>query len=276
MSLAWATVAIILLLLPGIFFFIGLASYERLSREIIRSSVVSEVAMATVIAIAIHFISICILSAFGFRLSQFILPIAQYPTISMAELVQRVSQRLVPASIYLGVTTAAGLVFGFLVAIGVVSGPLRRLARHKWIYDIIDIDRKAGIVTAFVMTTIIEDSRIIMYKGRVHDVFLDGDGKISYLILKNCFRYYMTFKDGELITSKQLKLFGVGQDSRPANVWDRLMIEGSNIANVLFDSSPEIKGQAAGAETLEAAFRAALQRAGRLSAEKAAGAANAP
>lgn len=53
MSLAWAPIAIILLLLPGVFFFIGLASYERLSREIIRSSVISEVAMATAIAIGI-------------------------------------------------------------------------------------------------------------------------------------------------------------------------------------------------------------------------------
>ena len=38
------------------------------------------------------------------------------------------------------------------------------------------------------------------------------------------------------------------------------MIDGHNISNVLFDSSPEIKGQVAGAEVLERAFKEALIR----------------
>lgn len=54
MSVAWTTIAIILALVPGVFFFIGVATYERLSREIIRSSVISKVALATTIAIALH------------------------------------------------------------------------------------------------------------------------------------------------------------------------------------------------------------------------------
>ena len=260
MSLAWATIALILFLLPGIFFFIGLASYERLSREIIRSSVVSEVAMASAIAIGIHFLSISTLSALGFRLSQFIEPLAEYSKISTDVFVQRASDRLMPTTLYLGGTTLVGFCFGLIVAINIVSGRLKRLAHHKWVYDIIDIDRKGGIVTAFVMTTIIDDSRIIMYKGRVHDIFLGPEGSVAYLVLKNCFRYYMTFKDGELITSRQLELFGAAQGTRPAHVWDRLLIEGSNIANVLFDSTPEIKAQAEGKQALDVAFHEALRR----------------
>lgn len=263
MSLAWATLALIVFLLPGIFFFIGLASYERLSREIIRSSVVSEVAMACAIALAIHFISISLLSACGFRLSQFVVPLAEYASIPADVFVRRAFERLMPVAVYLAATTFLGFAFGFVVAVNIVSGRLRRLARHKWIYDIIDIDRKGGFVTAFVMTTIVDDSRIIMYKGRVHDIFLEPNGNISYLVLKNCFRYYMTFTNGELVTSKQLELFGERQGTRPANVWDRLLIEGGKIANVLFDSSPEIRAQAAGKEALDAAYQEALQRIAR-------------
>lgn len=111
------------------------------------------------------------------------------------------------------------------------------------------------------MTNIVDDARIIMYKGRVHDIFLSQSGGIAYIILKNCTRYFMTFKDEELVTSKQLELFGSTQGSRPANVWDRLLIDGNNIANVLFDSSAEIKGQAEGAAVLDAAFKQALERA---------------
>jgi hypothetical protein len=260
MSLAWASLAILLLLLPGVFFFIGLASYERLSREIIRNSAISEVAMATAIAIGIHFVLICGLSSAGFRLSHFVEPLVDYANLRPLVFAQRVADRLTPTILYLVVLTGIGCGFGVIVAVGVVSGPLRRLARHKWIYDIVDVDRKGGIVTAFVMTNLMTDSKIMMYKGRVHDLFLNGDGKVSYLILKNCSRYHMTFKDDQLVTGKQLELFGASQGSRPTNVWDRLMIDGNNIANVLFDSTPEIKGQAEGADALEAAFRDAIAR----------------
>ena len=204
MSLAWAPIAIILLLLPGVFFFIGLASYERLSREIIRSSVISEVAMATAIAIGIHFVIISILSCFGFRLSEFVAPLTEYEVVPFPVLIQRIVEKLTPIILYLFASTLLGFVGGLVAAIGVVSGPLRRIALHKWIYDIVDTDRKRGIVTAFVMTTLVSDSKIIMYKGRVHDIFLDAEGKISYLVLKNCSRYHMAFKDDQLITGKQL------------------------------------------------------------------------
>jgi hypothetical protein len=268
MSLAWATVALIVFLLPGIFFFIGLASYERLSREIIRSSVVSEVAMACAIALAIHFVSISLLSVFGFRLSHFIVPLAEYSEIPTEVFVRRASDRLLPTTVYFAATTFLGFAFGFVVAINIVSGRLRRLARHKWIYDIIDVDRKGGFVTAFVMTTMVDSSRVIMYKGRVHDIFLEQNGNISYLVLKNCFRYYMTFTNGELVTSKQLELFGARQGARPASAWDRLLIEGGKIANVLFDSSPEIRAQAEGREALDAAYQEALSRAARAGAQR--------
>jgi hypothetical protein len=257
MSLAWTPV---LLLLPGIFFFIGLASYERLSREIIRSGVVSEIALASVIATGIHLVFIVLLSAGGFRLSRFIMPLAQYGSIPPAVFVQQISERLTPAVLYLAAATGTGFGLGWLLAIGVVSGPFRRFVHHKWIYDIVDVDRRGGIVTAYVMTNIVDQARIIMYKGRLHDIFLGAEGKISYIILKDCTKYFMTFKDDKLITSEQYGLFAQ-QKNRPESVWDRLLIDGSNIANVLFDSSPEIRGQAEGAEALQAAFTEALARA---------------
>ena len=111
---------------PGIFFFIGLASSERLSPEIIRSSVVSEVAMACAIALVIHFVSISVLSIFGFRLSQFIEPLAEYSKIPTDVFVQRAFDRLMPVAVYFTATTFLGFAFGFVVAINIVSGRLRR------------------------------------------------------------------------------------------------------------------------------------------------------
>jgi hypothetical protein len=188
------------------------------------------------------------------------MPLAQYGSIPPAVFVQQISERLTPAVLYLAAATGTGFGLGWLLAIGVVSGPFRRFVHHKWIYDIVDVDRRGGIVTAYVMTNIVDQARIIMYKGRLHDIFLGAEGKISYIILKDCTKYFMTFKDDKLITSEQYGLFAQ-QKNRPESVWDRLLIDGSNIANVLFDSSPEIRGQAEGAEALQAAFTEALARA---------------
>lgn len=261
MSLAWAPLAIILLLLPGIFFFIGLASYERLSREIVRSGVISEVAMATVIAIAIHTGVLTFISASGFRLSEYIAPLIDFQTLTPQRLSKEIASRALPSVIYLAVCTAIGFGLGVLVALGVVSGLFRRIVAHRWVYDLIDANRKGGIVTAYVMTTLVEDSQVLMYKGLVHDIFLGEGGKVSYIILRSCSRYSMQFKEGYLLTTKQLELFGDKQGARPAHVWDRLIIDGSNIANVLFDSSPEITGQAEGQKLLEEELAAARQRA---------------
>ena len=255
MSIAWTTVAIILLLTPGLFFFIGVATYERLSREIIRTSVISEVALATMIAIGLHTISIIILSAFGFRLSQFIGHLIEYAEAGEAVLLPMAASRLFPIVIYLFLTALFGFLLGCLVAVGVVRGPLRFLAMHKWIYDVIDSGRKGGIVTAYVMTNIKEDGRVLMYRGRIHEFFLTTEGKISYLILKNCAKFYMTFGSEGLTTSKQMELFS----DQTIRIWDYLQIEGSNIANILFDpSSDNVKQTNEGTEALLAEVKARL------------------
>jgi hypothetical protein len=210
MSVAWTTIAIILALLPGVFFFIGIASYERLSREIIRSSVISELALATMIAIGMHIVALSTLSATtGFRLSRFLAPLASYPEANAAHLLKPVSAMLAPAGLYLLALGLVGFGLGYLVAIGVLRGPLRFLAMHQWVYDVLDASRKGGIVTAYVMTTVSEDGKTLMYRGRLKEFFLGADGKVSYVILKNCARFYMVFGQDGPNTSKQFGLHPV-------------------------------------------------------------------
>jgi hypothetical protein len=225
------------LLLPGIFFFIGLATYERLSREIIRSGVVSEIAMAIMVAIVLHTVTISILSARGFRLSEFLSPLAEYSVAAPTVTVQRISERLVPTVVYLLFTTGFGFGLGCLAAWGILRGWLRFLAHHKWIYDVIDAGRKGKIVTAYVMTNVIQDNKALMYRGRVHEIFLSNEGTISYVILKNCAKFYILFGPEGLTTSKQYRLFDTQDEGR---IWDYLFIEGANISNILFD--PSAKG----------------------------------
>src|ERR1700730_3231680 len=260
MSVAWTTVTIIALLLPGILFFNGVATYDRLSREIIRSNVIGEVALGIIVALIIHTLSIVILSSFGFRLTGYLEPLADYASMPQSELLTRVGQRLLPTVCYLLGTAFFGFVAGTLVAIGIVSGPFRRFAMHKWVYDIIDYDRKGRIVTAYIMTTMTEGNKVIMYKGRVQEFFLSPDGKLSYVVLKNCAKYCMKIEEG-LETTKQQEILGGRPTFIGQAVWDYFVIDGSKIANVLFDSSPEIRETSEGEEALRRALEWLLERA---------------
>jgi hypothetical protein len=252
MSIAWTTVVILLVLLPGIFFFIGMAFYERLSREVIRGSAVSEIALAIAVALALHLLALSVLTAFGFEFANFIEPLIGYDRLASSVLVQRVVERVLPAMGYFTVVAAAGFGVGWIMATFILRGPLRFLATHKWIYDIVDADRKKRVLTACVMTNTVENNNALMYKGRLHEFYLLGDGKISYLVIKNCSRYFMHFKDSDPETGVQYELFG--HNSHQNQIFDYLVIEGSQIANVLFDATPEITGIKEGEAVLEEAL----------------------
>ncbi len=231
-------------------------------------------ALAAAIAILIHWLSIGVLSAAGFRLSGFIAPIT--PLFRGATLApsasHEFSEHLSPFLAYLFVTTALGFGLGLFVSIGILHdislvparllrwrrvAPLfrsriavqlfgnrldrriaettqfRRLSSHRWIYDILDARSGNRLVIAYIMTNIVDDSRIVMYKGILVDVFLRPDGNISYILLEDCMRYYMMFKHGMLFTSKGRELFHSVSDP------NRLIIDGKNISNALFQISAE-------------------------------------
>lgn len=111
---------------------------------------------------------------------------------------------------------------------------------------------KDGIVTAYVMTTTVQNNRALMYKGVLSEFYLTLDGSLTYIILKNCSRFFMKMDGDGPTTTAQLKLFGSAQDNRES--WDYLFIDAKNIANVLFDPSPEIKTSDKGTEALEKAL----------------------
>src|SRR5262249_9779839 len=158
-------------------------------------------------------------------------------------------------------TALLGFVLGYVVSMGFVTGHLRYFAKHKWIYDVIDSDRKGGVVTAYVMTTTVENNRALMYKGRLHEFYLTPDGCWSYVVLKDCTKYFLNFEHDVPDTSKQLSLFKDVGKARVLRSWDYLMIPGAQIANILFDPSYDwIRPSDEGWEFLERAFRDALRQ----------------
>jgi NADH:ubiquinone oxidoreductase subunit 5 (subunit L)/multisubunit Na+/H+ antiporter MnhA subunit len=242
MSLAWTTILIIALLLPGVFFFIGLSLKERFSREVVRSNAIGEVGLAILVALILHLLAYAAVTAVGFDLAEFIGPLTTHDNaINLHSAVKIV----VRGSIY---TIIMGVI-GFGIGLGAASLPV--FARHKWITTVND-SMQDGIVTAYVMTTTVQNNRALMYKGVLSEFYLTLDGSLTYIILKNCSRFFMKMDGDGPTTTAQLKLFGSAQDNRES--WDYLFIDAKNIANVLFDPSPEIKTSDKGTEALEKAL----------------------
>jgi hypothetical protein len=150
----------------------------------------------------------------------------------------------------------SGVIYTIVMAavgwlIGWVAAALPFFARHKWI-STVNQSMKEGLVTAYVMTTTVQNGRALMYKGVLSEFYLTVDGSLTYIVLKNCSRYLMKIEGDEAKTTAQLKLFGTAQETRES--WDYLFIDAKNIANILFDPSPEIKATDKGNEALNKAL----------------------
>lgn len=253
MEVAWTTILIIALLFPGVFFFIGYATSHRYTREIVKSSAIGEVGGAIFVAIIIHLLAWGVLSFFGFNLASNLKKAADYGDgVSRGEYIDQVVSLILPVSIYVLVTALIGLGAGRAVSFAVSRGLFPFLVTHKWINQV-QRSMKTGLVTAYVMTNTIENNRVLMYKGILAEFYQQREGRFEYVVLKSCSRYFMTFDQASPKTGEQMQLFA-SQIGRPEGVWDFLQIEGANIANILFDPSPQIVETKEGAAALEKAL----------------------
>lgn len=251
MPLAWTTILIIAFLLPGVFIFIGININERYSKEIVRSGAVGEVGLAIFLAVIIHIAANLIAWPLGIHAASFITPIIEAADSDHHTAFKAAFDSLPACLIYLIITALMGLGIGWLVGYGILHGPLRFLATHRWVYDVIKNNSSAsGFVTAYVMTKTVIKDRVVMYKGKLGEFYLTLDGKFAYLNLENASKFSMTTEDAALPTSDQLPLFA-HQATEVVGPWNYLKIDGDNIANVVFDRTPFVIATKEGEERLK-------------------------
>lgn len=255
MSLAWATILFILLMLPGVAVLMGIAAPERFSREVVRSTALGEIALAAFTAIIIHAFCLAVLGALFASPLDALQPIIEYELKGpVAFYWDPIKDSLRKIILYQVLTTIVGFAGGLLISKMIHNGPLRALATHSWIYDVVKhTEGSRGLVTAYIMTKTVEDGKALMYKGRLAEIFLKEDGNISYIAMKNCRRFYMKFDD-LTTTGEQLKLFNFNEETYEFHEWNYLMIGGDQIANVLFNKSPIINENKAGLTALDKAL----------------------
>ena len=144
MSIAWSTVAFLVLLLPGFLFFIGLYLPENFTRETAPKSPFGQLAATVLVAFSVH----GFLYALSWSLSAGWLPEVRLDHLLQLLQVEALTQQEF-ADIIRGIETFRWWILGYVIGTSllglwagyetgclIVGGPLRRLAEHSWVYDL--------------------------------------------------------------------------------------------------------------------------------------------
>ena len=144
MSLAWSTVAILVLLLPGFLFFLGLYLPENFTRETAPKTPFGQLAATVLVAFSVHGFLYALSSSLGadwlpqIRLDH-LLQLLQVEALTdeeFAGIIRGIEQSRWWIFGYVIATSLLGLWAGYETGCLIVGGPLRRLAEHAWVYDL--------------------------------------------------------------------------------------------------------------------------------------------
>jgi hypothetical protein len=251
MSIAWTTVVIVLLLLPGFVFFHGLFTPEKFSRDMRPTTPVEQLATALLIAVIVHAAANLLVGAasglFGtppinYRLLLISLQLQGSGLEELRQLSVNLSEHRYYILGYLGFTTLLGWLLGLgwgklnVVGPDTVSRPLRGVARLI-LRDSLGLGLvrglEQGFVVAHVLTHLHHDGKYVLYSGALSEFRLDQDGKISFVALEGAARSYLVLDDLPATTPRVA--IGPGQTGPEHALASHLLIEGPDIANVVFD-----------------------------------------
>ena len=270
MSIAWGSLVLLVVLLPGVLFFVGVYWPEQFTRETEPRSPLGQLAGALLVAFVVHGFAYSFLSSIcGGAL----------PCISLSALLQTINMdpkdlvelRKIGSMMrqfrwwilaYVTGTALSGIVLGAVYGSLVATGRFRRFSRHHWIYTL-SVD---GLTYAHVLTNVGHDDRLLMYKGFLRAFGLQQDGRFSYIVLTDVTRLYMKLAEtGPETSGTELqKVIGASSPGRvilPAQptkpkkrVQSLFVIDGHDVSNAVFDVL-ETDAEAVNAEELRSLLK---------------------
>lgn len=260
-TIAWAAIAILILLLPGFFSLKGLTRAERFSRDTTPRTAVGQLAFIVSVSVFIHVVLIWTVRLLAHYLTyvphvdlRLVLSALQAGTVGAAtvtELAESISSHLVAIPIYLASASIGGFGLGCIVSKHALRGPLNFLLEHAWVYGLAAPEKGQFAPTyAYILSKVSEGNRWLLYKGPLHSWGLDKDGRFSYVVVRSGERSYLKFEDlaptttaGRVIGASR---FGdAAAQALAAREIDFLYIDGSEISNIIFERYPVLDPEAA-------------------------------
>jgi hypothetical protein len=171
MSVAWGGIVILVLLLPGVLFFVGIYIPEKFTRETTERSALGQLAGTVLIAFLVHGFLFSVLSHGCGRVYpcidlDLVLRLVAFDSSSgeSSAIAANITQFRWWIFLYVLLSSALGMLAGALTGGGIVKGWLRFLAQHTWIYDL-TVEDYETLTLAYVMTKVGPNSRVLLYRG---------------------------------------------------------------------------------------------------------------
>lgn len=250
MSIAWSTVIVVVLLLPGILFFAGFYFPEKVTRESAPISPLAQLSGVVGIALLLHAIFYGILNYGGLyehfpsikdiALDKFIIILradSSNPNAPSALAFKGIFDRdALNIFIYFVVISGMGFLLGWRIGLLVTNGPLRMLASHQWQFRLLDGKKSAKYVRAHVLSKTSHDGRVLIYDGIVEEFYAKASGTINHLVLKDA-------RSGVLEIGNNVPIRHAGRiplgDNKEGS-FQVLVLTSDDIANVYFEKVASI------------------------------------
>ena len=250
MSIAWATVVIVVLLLPGFAFFWGLYAPNQVTREVSPASPLAQLAGVVVISFFVHAGAYLFINA-GLCAGTSMLPV---PCVDFDELsaLLRIDAFTLPGTppktframldhnapwifLYFLATGLATVLLGFLAGKLIERGHLTSFTRHRYLFMLERSRKQKGVdlVRAHVLSRTQNLNTVIIYDGILQDFFAKADGTISYVVLHDASTSVMEIGPAGAAHSPARLPLDMGGSVRGPQPF--LVITSEDIANVYFE-----------------------------------------
>ena len=259
MSIAWSTIVVVVLLLPGFAFLAGFYLPKNITQEAAPISPLGQLGALVSIAFFLHVASYFVINeglctATGAAVpcvvpDRFVAvlradtassaPVGASPTSSAATVLGPMFDLHAGwIAVYFLTTSTLGLGLGALTGFLIERGPLRLLARNGWLYELQDVSRDPlGLLRAWVLSKTVHDGRCLVYQGIVHALHVKASGNVDHLMLKDASTSVL-----EITTQVPLHhvAHAVAMASNPDEPAQFLFIECRKIANIYFEKAVKV------------------------------------
>jgi hypothetical protein len=236
LTVVLATIATILVMMPGFAFIAGVNVTDKNIREIVFRGTPAEIAYVVAISLLVHMLA-NLTGLWGYNVSSILESFGEWQTNSMP-----LRNVITTTLTYTTVAALAGALFGFLVGTLVQRWRLPFLIKHRWMMDLLP-GRDGAVIFARALTTpsyaVGRDAGdfAILIEGSVRDVYFASDGTLLHIV-------FTSFQERGI----KLGMPMFDEPSAPGAVTtvahldpgrsDQLVLEGRHIAMVQYDRLP--------------------------------------